>query len=256
MRETWQHDDLLNAAVEAVARLRVDGARVHCLTNSVAQAFTANLLLAAGATPSMTMAREEIRDFASRADAVLINLGTLDADRMAAMEIAARLCHETPKPFLLDPVMCHLSPLRRDFAIRLLQYAPSAMRSNAEEAEAVSTAIAGLPAGMGIPCQVITGSVDRILHDGREWQVANGHHWLSRITAAGCAEGALMAALAAVAENLPAASLAALLWVNVAAENAAGTARGPGSFQAALLDCIHDLEPAELMKRAKLNEKL
>ena len=143
MPQTREHTDLLNAAARAVSRLRIDGARVHCLTNSVAQPLTANLLLAAGATPSMTMAREEIADFVSRADAVLINLGTLDPDRMAAMELAARLCRETEKPFVLDPVMCHLSPLRRDFALRLLQYSPALMRSNAEEAEALGSAASG-----------------------------------------------------------------------------------------------------------------
>ena len=68
MPQTREHTDLLNAAARAVSRLRIDGARVHCLTNSVAQPLTANLLLAAGATPSMTMAREEIADFVSRAD--------------------------------------------------------------------------------------------------------------------------------------------------------------------------------------------
>ena len=250
MLEMRKHADLLNVAAEAVARLRADGVRVHCLTNSVAQTFTANLLLAAGATPSMTIAGEEVADFAARADAVLINLGTLDSDRMAAMETAARLCRETEKPFVLDPVMCHLSPLRRDFAIRLLDHSPAVLRSNADEAAAIEEAAPGAVSAAG--CQVVTGSIDHVFHAGGDWQIANGHPWLSKITAAGSAQGALMAALAPVAESLPAASIAALLWMNVAAENAARTARGPGSFQTALLDCIHDLKPAELIERAKL----
>ena len=39
---------------------------VHCITNSVAQNFTANVLLAAGATPSMTIAEEEIAEEAEK----------------------------------------------------------------------------------------------------------------------------------------------------------------------------------------------
>ena len=55
------------------------GPRVHCITNAVAQNFTANMLLAAGAVPSMTIAPKEVGRFAARADALLVNLGTFDA---------------------------------------------------------------------------------------------------------------------------------------------------------------------------------
>ena len=44
-------------------RLRARAPRVHCITNAVAQNFTANMLLAAGAVPSMTIAPEEIGAF-------------------------------------------------------------------------------------------------------------------------------------------------------------------------------------------------
>ena len=69
---------------QCVARFRASKPHVHCITNSVAQNFTANVLLAAGATPSMTIAAEEIGDFVSMADALLINLGTMDSARTKA----------------------------------------------------------------------------------------------------------------------------------------------------------------------------
>ena len=47
-------------------RLRARGPRVHCITNDVAQNFTANVLLAAGCVPSMTLSREEIAGFVAR----------------------------------------------------------------------------------------------------------------------------------------------------------------------------------------------
>ena len=63
--------------------------RVHCITNQVAQTFTANMLLALGAQPSMTISPEEIAHFVARADALLVNLGTFDAEAAAAaIEIA------------------------------------------------------------------------------------------------------------------------------------------------------------------------
>ncbi|HXZ46436.1 MAG TPA: hydroxyethylthiazole kinase, partial [Pseudolabrys sp.] len=38
--------DALEAAPDVFARLRARGPRVHCITNAVAQNFTANVLLA------------------------------------------------------------------------------------------------------------------------------------------------------------------------------------------------------------------
>ncbi|HSL80519.1 MAG TPA: hydroxyethylthiazole kinase, partial [Pseudolabrys sp.] len=39
------------AAPDILARLRALSPRVHCITNAVAQNFTANMLLAAGCVP-------------------------------------------------------------------------------------------------------------------------------------------------------------------------------------------------------------
>ena len=58
--------------------------RVHCITNAVAQNFTANVLLAAGAVPSMTLSVEEIGPFVAGANALLVNLGTFDHERREA----------------------------------------------------------------------------------------------------------------------------------------------------------------------------
>src|SRR3954463_12013333 len=68
---------------ELLSRLRAEGTRVHAITNAAAQVLTANLLLAAGGTPSLTIAPAKTPASASRADALLVNLGTLDGDRRA-----------------------------------------------------------------------------------------------------------------------------------------------------------------------------
>ena len=47
-------------AADILERLRERRPRVHCITNAVAQNFTANMLLAAGAVPSMTIAPKEV----------------------------------------------------------------------------------------------------------------------------------------------------------------------------------------------------
>ena len=92
-------------AAALLDRLRTRKPRVHCITNTVAQNFTANVLLAIGAVPSMTLSVEEIGAFVAGADALLVNLGTLDRERREATEIAVKtavqencLLYTSPSP--------------------------------------------------------------------------------------------------------------------------------------------------------------
>ena len=82
-------------AAEILARLRAQCPRVHCITNTVAQNFSANALLAAGCVPSMTLSVEEVGSFVSGAQALLVNLGTFDKERREAVTIAVELPERT-----------------------------------------------------------------------------------------------------------------------------------------------------------------
>ena len=88
-------DGVAQAASDILARLRAHGPRVHCITNAVAQNFTANVLLAAGCVPSMTLSPEEIGPFVAGAQGLLVNLGTFDSERREATEIAVASCGAT-----------------------------------------------------------------------------------------------------------------------------------------------------------------
>ena len=80
--------ELADIVADLFARIRSRAPRVHCITNSVAQQYTANMLLAAGAVPSMTLSPDEIGGFVAGADALLVNLGTFDAERKSAIGAA------------------------------------------------------------------------------------------------------------------------------------------------------------------------
>src|SRR5215218_3067793 len=95
--------NLPQLAADILLRMRKRAPRVHCITNTVAQAFTANVLLAAGAVPSMTIAPEEVGAFVSNSDALLVNLGTFDAERRSAIEVAVGQASGRI-PWILDPV--------------------------------------------------------------------------------------------------------------------------------------------------------
>src|SRR5206468_2364809 len=62
--------ELPEVTADILERLRARRVRVHCITNSVAQNFTANVLLAVGDVPSMTLSADEIGAFVASAGAV------------------------------------------------------------------------------------------------------------------------------------------------------------------------------------------
>ncbi len=72
-------------AAPVVIQLRRHAPLVHCITNDVVQNFTANVLLALGASPAMVVDNEEAAQFAAIADALLINLGTLTRPQQQAI---------------------------------------------------------------------------------------------------------------------------------------------------------------------------
>src|SRR3954469_13657825 len=130
--------DLPATTADILERLRERRPRVHCITNAVAQAFTANMLLAVGAVPSMTIALKEIKAFAARADAVLVNLGTFDPERQKASLAAIGVANKRNIPWVLDPVFIDRSPPRAAFAKSLLAKKPRALRLNAAEFAALA----------------------------------------------------------------------------------------------------------------------
>jgi len=241
------------AAADILLRLRAKAPRVHCITNSVAQNFTANVLLAAGAQPSMTISPEEIGQFVAGADALLVNLGTFDRERAEAIEIAVGAVTAAGKPWVLDPVLIDRSPQRAELARTLLARRPAALRLNAAEfatlsdgkdREAFAAAHSAIVA--------LSGPTDVIFGGGRLVSLANGHPLMACITAMGCAASALIAACLAVEADAWRASLAGLLMLGVAGEIAGEKAEGPGSFAAGIFDALYRLDAATLIERAKV----
>src|SRR6201987_6000469 len=130
--------ELADIAADVLARIPERAPRVHCITNSVAEQFTANMRLAAGAVPSMTISADEIGAFVAGADALLVNLGTSDRERKSAIEVAVKIAAEKELPWLLDPVFVDRSPGRAQFGRDLLAARPSVVRLNHAEFAALS----------------------------------------------------------------------------------------------------------------------
>lgn len=239
-------DDLKTQAAALLDKVRRTQPRIHCITNSVAQTFTANVLLALGADPSMTVAPDEIGAFVSGSDATLINLGTLDTDRRQAALIAAETAKGLGRPFVLDPVFAHKSPSRKKLAQTILALEPSAMRGNADE-------IAGIEADDRKIVLAETGIIDTVRFCGNVAKLQNGYPLMAKTTAVGCALGAVVAAFLAVEEDRFLAVTAALMSFGVAGEVAAAKADGPGSFVPAFLDTLHNMAASDVEKLGRIS---
>lgn len=91
--------------------------------------FTANVLLAVGASPAMVIAAEEVEDFAAVAEGLLVNVGTVTSADTDAMNRAARAARAARTPWVLDPVAVGPLRFRTELVGRLLEHGPSIIRN-------------------------------------------------------------------------------------------------------------------------------
>jgi hydroxyethylthiazole kinase len=255
---TTTAEDWATEVTAHLARVAAEPPLVHCLTNIVVAGFTANVLLAIGASPAMVENADEAAPFAAIAGAVLVNLGTLSRERAEAMRRAARSAAGAGVPWVLDPVAVGALEHRTGLAVELLEHRPAIIRGNGSEVQALAAAAgvaapgaggrgvdslatsdAALPAARALAaarsCTVaVSGATDLVTDGATTRAISGGDALLTRVTGTGCALGAVMAALLATgAAPLNAAATASAAFA-LAAQRAAG--RGPGSFAVALID--------------------
>ena len=77
---------------------------VHSITNLVVMNFNANVLLAMGAAPVMAHAHEEVAEMAAIAQALVLNVGTLEPYWIESMRRALEIADRRGIPSVLDPV--------------------------------------------------------------------------------------------------------------------------------------------------------
>ena len=254
-----------------LAAIRERKPLVHQITNYVVMNETANATLALGALPVMAHAREEVEEMAAAAGALVLNIGTLSPPWIEAMLAAGRAANGAGVPVVLDPVGAGATTYRTDTAKRLLDELDVAVvRGNAAEIATLAgreAEIRGVESiGAGDPAATlareaaaslgavaaVTGAVDHVSDGETVLTVANGHALLATITGSGCMSTTITGCFLAVRPEAPLAAAAeALVAFGVAGEDAARTARGPGSFHAALYDALYALDPSTLDERAR-----
>jgi len=267
------NDDMARKAAENLKRVREKKPLFHNITNYVVMNYTANALLACGASPVMAHAAEEVEEMVSLAGALVLNIGTLSLPWIEAMLKAGKQANRLHVPVILDPVGAGATRLRTDSARRLIgEVSIQVIRGNAseilslagEKSEARTKGVdsvhtveqvaetAGILAKELRSTLAITGAVDLITDGERVCRVMNGHEMMSRVTGTGCTATVMIGAFLAVCPDPLEAATIGLSYFGFAGEKAAAKARGPGSFHIALLDALDGMKEEELRKGAKI----
>ncbi|MET1031993.1 hydroxyethylthiazole kinase [Domibacillus tundrae] len=256
---------------QLLEKVRNEKPLVHNLTNTVVTNFTANGLLALGASPVMADAVEEAADMARIAGAVVLNIGTLTADKVEAMILAGKAANEKGIPVLFDPVGAGATPYRTESAKRILsEVNVDILRGNAGEIAVLcgrAIQVKGVDGGgnedvrklakeaadmLSTTC-VITGKED-IVFGQEAYAIQNGDPILTRVTGTGCLLGSVIASFCAVERNYARAAAAALSFYGVAAERAAEVsgADQPGTFAVQFLNELHKTGREEISQNGKV----
>lgn len=256
-----------------LARIREEKPLIHNITNYVVMNFTANTLLAMGASPVMAHAPNEVEEMVSLARALVINIGTLSDPWIDAMLLAGEKANARGIPIVFDPVGSGATSLRTGTTRRIVRDLKLAIiRGNASEIVSIGSSgtvtkgvdslhdvdqvaeMAKATARQTGSVVAVTGKVDLITNGTRVIRCSNGHPLMGRVTGTGCAATAAIAAFAAVTPDAMEAAAAGLAFFGLAGEMAAATAQSPGSFMIALIDALYNMTPEDLQTRALLEE--
>jgi hydroxyethylthiazole kinase len=270
-----EEQKMLEKIGRTLEAVRVQNPLVHNITNVVVTNFTANGLLALGASPVMAYSKLEVADMAKIAGALVLNIGTLNENEVEAMLIAGKSANESGVPVILDPVGAGATPYRTKTARQIVENVKiSLIRGNAAEIANVvgeDWVIKGVDAGEGNSdikglaqraavklktVVAITGAED-VITDGTITFVGyNGHPILTKVTGTGCLLTSVIGAFAAVEANLLEAAVSAIITYGVAAEIAhdKSAGEGPGRFQYELLNQLALVTPEDVTRLGKVEQ--
>jgi hydroxyethylthiazole kinase len=230
---------------------------VLCLTNFVTMDFTANVLLAIGASPIMSCEERELEALLNISNALYLNIGTLDDRFISRCEGAIQIANSLQKPIILDPVGAGSSATRTQSA-RAFMASADIIRGNASEIMALADMkiqTAGVESTQ--PSYIGKESADllarqlknTIIVSGEEDYVTNGtlhasfeygSFLMPLVTGMGCALTAVVAAFAAVEDDLFKAAQLATAYFGLCGEQAEYNGKAPGTFRTALIDAIYN----------------
>lgn len=245
--------------------------------NFVTPQFVANGLNALGASPIMTLAAEEAAALMTPANALVINIGTINTTDMPLVLALAKAAADLHKPIVLDPVAVGATAFRAAAAKRLLSDFPiTVIRGNAGEVAflaGIEANAKGIDAGESVTSPatiaqraseryhctvVVSGQTDVIAQGDKLAAVHNETSLLPAVVGSGDLLSSIIGAYAGVTGQSFDAALMGAATLGAAGELAAKqlTTTQGGTFAAALLDTLFALDADQLKAQAKVEEPL
>jgi len=253
---------------------------IQCITNFVTVNDCANILLAAGASPTMAQDIREVEDAVSGANGLVCNLGAIDL--VDSMILAGKKANELGIPVVLDPVAAGGTALRRQLSAQLLEEVHfTSIRGNASEIRALAgqmsrgsgvdassfdtvtpenlsqsvALIAALARKTGAVIAV-SGVIDVVSDGTQTILLHNGCAAMARITGSGCMLTTLVGAFcAAVPEHPFSATCAAMAAMGIcgelAEEKRLRNQTGNATFRNDLIDAVFNLSEQDLKERIR-----
>lgn len=254
---------------------------VHNITNYVTVNDVANTLLALGASPIMADSAKEVADITSISQALNINIGTLNQDKVHAMIQAGKKASELKVPIVFDPVGVGASDYRTQTAEYFLKTLDlTVIKGNASEIKALANG-SGLTQGVDASVNdqvtdaslqvnldlakksaqktgaivIMTGPIDLVTDGDKAFRVDNGHPMMGTITGTGCILSAITAAFVGANPNKPLeASLAAVSLLGLCGQlayNRLSELDGNATYRQYLIDAIYQIDQETFDNQAR-----
>jgi hydroxyethylthiazole kinase len=263
---------------ELLGKVRSMRPVVHHITNYVTAGDCANVTLAIGAVPIMADCELESSLVTSRSDALVLNMGTPNEKKVAAMIASGMTAGRAGTPVVFDPVGVGASPFRRTSAHKILERVKcSVIRCNSQEmfhlleksGEERRIDLSGRAGDLGwtikaaeetsklYGCVVaVTGETDVVSHGDRSALIRNGHQSLRLVTGTGCMCDSLIAAFCANGTSAFDAAICGTACMGIAGEIAFDRAghEGTGSLRTAIIDAISVMTSDTMTGRIRIEE--
>lgn len=266
---------LLQQISDSLTALHEKKPLVHHITNDVTVNDCANITLAIGGSPVMAPSIDESAEMAACADALVLNIGTLDKRSIESMIHAAKAANELSIPVVLDPVGVGATALRTESARKLIENVRFAVvRGNASEIMLLAGECAGIKgvdsseSGMEalgsaiklskrLSCTVaVTGAVDIIVSGEKAVFIKNGTPMLSRVTGTGCMCTSLIGAFCGSIRDSFIGAAAGIMSMGISGEVAKSMLKeeeGTGTFRIRLFDSVSNLTPQRLREMGDIS---